>query len=68
MEFVRAKICTHRSEAMQEFVRRSPVLFVSSIDAAGNRGNQGQGKPAPRSRGARAGAFAAVGAWQHELY
>lgn len=46
MEFVRAKICTHLNEAMQEFVRRSPVLFVSTIDEAGNPDVSPKGDPA----------------------
>jgi uncharacterized protein len=46
MEFVRAKICAQLNEAMQEFVRRSPVLFVATIDEAGNPDVSPKGDPA----------------------
>ena len=35
IEFVRGKVLTQLNEAMKEFIRRSPLLFVSTIDANG---------------------------------
>jgi len=35
MEFVRAKVLTELNEAMKAFIRRSPLLFASTIDAGG---------------------------------
>jgi PPOX class probable FMN-dependent enzyme len=35
IEFVRSKVLTQLNEAMKEFIRRSPLLFVSTIDGNG---------------------------------
>jgi PPOX class probable FMN-dependent enzyme len=35
MEFVRAKICTSLNEAMREFIQRSPLILVSTLDEDG---------------------------------
>lgn len=46
MEFVRAKIGTELNEAMREFVCKSPLMFVSTIDEAGNPDVSPKGDPA----------------------
>jgi PPOX class probable FMN-dependent enzyme len=45
MEFVRAKIGTSLNGAMKTFVARSPLLFISTIDAARNLDVSPKGDP-----------------------
>lgn len=45
MEFVRAKVGSSLNQAMREFVRKSPLLFVSTIDEAGNPDVSPKGDP-----------------------
>jgi uncharacterized protein len=45
MEFVRAKVLTRLNEAMVEFIRRSPLVFVSTIDEKGNPDVSPKGDP-----------------------
>ncbi len=35
-ELVKQKVCAELDDAMKEFIRRSPLLFISTIDSAGN--------------------------------
>lgn len=46
MDFVRAKIGTALNEAMKAFVARSPLIFVSTVDATGNPDVSPKGDPA----------------------
>jgi hypothetical protein len=46
MEFVRAKVLSSLNEAMQEFIRQSPLIFLSTIDDAGNPDVSPKGDPA----------------------
>jgi PPOX class probable FMN-dependent enzyme len=45
IDFVRAKIGTSLNETMKSFVARSPLLFLSTIDAAGNLDVSPKGDP-----------------------
>jgi uncharacterized protein len=45
MEFVRAKIIPQLDEVMKEFIRRSPLVFVSTIDANGHVDISPKGDP-----------------------
>lgn len=46
MEFVRAKVLPALNEAMIAFIRRSPLIFVSTIDANGHPDVSPKGDPA----------------------
>src|SRR5688572_18821705 len=46
MDFVRAKICSELNDAMREFIARSPLVFVSTIDAQGMLDVSPKGDPA----------------------
>lgn len=46
MDFVRAKIGQRLNGAMEEFIRRSPLTFVSTIDESGNPDISPKGDPA----------------------
>ncbi len=46
MEFVRAKVATELNQAMREFVAKSPLVFVSTLDEAGNPDASPKGDPA----------------------
>lgn len=45
MEFVRAKILTRLDDLMKEFIRKSPLIFVSTIDANGHVDVSHKGDP-----------------------
>jgi PPOX class probable FMN-dependent enzyme len=45
MDFVRAKIGTSLNDAMKRFVARSPLLFFSTVDVAGNIDVSPKGDP-----------------------
>ncbi len=45
MEFVRAKIATQLDDIMKEFVHRSPLIFVSTIDENGHVDTSPKGDP-----------------------
>lgn len=45
LEFVKAKVLPRLNEAMVEFVRRSPLIFVSTIDANGHVDVSPKGDP-----------------------
>lgn len=45
MDFVRAKVLTHLDEVMKEFIRRSPLVFISTIDANGRVDISPKGDP-----------------------
>lgn len=45
MEFVRAKILTQLDEVMKEFISRSPLVFISTIDANGHVDISPKGDP-----------------------
>lgn len=45
MEFVRAKICAQLNDGMKEFIRRSPLAFISTIDANGHVDVSPKGDP-----------------------
>ena len=36
MEFVKAKVLTQLDDVMREFIRKSPLVFISTIDANGH--------------------------------
>lgn len=46
MEFVRAKVGQRLNQAMQHFIAKSPLIFVSTIDSAGNPDVSPKGDPA----------------------
>lgn len=46
MEFVKAKIASRLDEAMKEFIRQTPLIFVSTIDANGHVDVSPKGDPA----------------------
>ncbi|MDG2005165.1 MAG: pyridoxamine 5'-phosphate oxidase family protein [Novosphingobium sp.] len=46
MEFVRAKVVSSLNEAMQDFIRKSPLVFVSTIDENGDPDISPKGDPA----------------------
>ncbi len=46
MEFVRAKLCMELNDAMKDFISRSPLIFVSTIDADGHLDISPKGDPA----------------------
>lgn len=45
MEFVRAKVLARLNEAMKQFIRRSPLVFVSTLDASGRLDVSPKGDP-----------------------
>lgn len=45
MDFVRAKIATQLDAVMKEFIRRSPLIFVSTMDANGHVDVSPKGDP-----------------------
>lgn len=45
MEFVKAKIASKLDAVMQEFIRRAPLMFVSTIDANGHVDVSPKGDP-----------------------
>lgn len=45
MEFVRAKVLSRLNEAMVQFIGRAPLIFVSTIDAAGHLDVSPKGDP-----------------------
>jgi PPOX class probable FMN-dependent enzyme len=45
MEFVRAKVLPRLNEAMQQFIRRSPLALVSTVDAEGRLDVSPKGDP-----------------------
>jgi hypothetical protein len=45
MEYVRAKVLRRLNEAMVEFIRRAPLIFVSTIDANGQPDVSPKGDP-----------------------
>ena len=46
MEFVKVKIQTKHDDAMREFIRRAPLIFVATIDANGHVDVSPKGDPA----------------------
>lgn len=46
MEFVRAKVVTRLNQAMQDFIRKSPLVFVSTVDENGDPDISPKGDPA----------------------
>lgn len=46
MEFVKAKIASRLDEVMKEFIRQTPLIFVSTIDANGHVDVSPKGDPA----------------------
>lgn len=46
MEFVKMKLLTELDDVMKEFIRRSPLIFVSTIDANGHVDVSPKGDPA----------------------
>lgn len=46
MDFVRAKICFELNDAMKEFIARSPLAFVSTVDSDGMLDVSPKGDPA----------------------
>lgn len=46
MEFVKAKIQYRLDDVMKEFIRRSPLVFISTIDAGGHVDISPKGDPA----------------------
>ena len=45
MEFVRAKILPKLDDVMKEFIRQSPLVFISTIDANGHVDVSPKGDP-----------------------
>jgi uncharacterized protein len=45
MEFVRAKVVTQLNEAMKDFIRRAPLVFVSTVDENGDTDISPKGDP-----------------------
>lgn len=50
MEFVRTKLCSELNDAMKQFIARSPLVFVSTIDAEGMLDVSPKGDPAGFTR------------------
>lgn len=45
MEFVKAKVLTQLDEVMRDFIRKSPLVFISTIDANGHVDVSPKGDP-----------------------
>ncbi len=45
MEFVKAKVLTQLDDVMREFIRKSPLVFISTIDANGHVDVSPKGDP-----------------------
>lgn len=45
MEFVKAKVLTQLDDLMKEFIRKSPLVFISTIDAQGHVDVSPKGDP-----------------------
>jgi predicted pyridoxine 5'-phosphate oxidase superfamily flavin-nucleotide-binding protein len=61
MDFVRAKICSELNDAIRELIARSPLVFVSTIDAQGMLDVSPKGEPAGFTLWKGAGSFEALG-------